>query len=80
VKRMRAEEALHRRVEELVALNRIAHTVATATDLLATLQQVSEMVTDLFSARYAHGIWSEGGGGENSLQVGYEPGSGQGRV
>jgi signal transduction histidine kinase len=77
VERMRAEEALHRRVEELAGLNRIAHTIATATDLPAILQQVSEVATDLFAARYTHVIWSEGGGGDNSVQVGYEPGSGQ---
>jgi len=77
VERMRAEGALHQRVEELVALNRIAHTVATATDLPTALQQISEMVTDLFAARYAHVILSEGGGGENTSRVGYEPGLGQ---
>jgi signal transduction histidine kinase len=76
VERIRTEEALRLRVEELVALNRIAHTMATATDLPTTLQQVSEMVTDLFAARYAHVIWSEDLGGENALRVGYEPGSG----
>jgi signal transduction histidine kinase len=76
VERIRTEKALRLRVEELAALNRIAHTMATATDLPTTLQQVSEMVTDLFAARHAHVIWSQGLGGENALRVGYEPGSG----
>ncbi len=77
VERMQTEKALHQRVEELAALNRVAHTVATATELPATLQQVSEMVTDLFAARYAHIIWSEAGKKESYVQVGSEPGSGQ---
>jgi signal transduction histidine kinase len=77
VEGMQAENVLRQRVEELAGLNRIARTVATATDLPASLQQVSEVATHLFAARYTHVIWSEGGGGENSVRVGYEPGSGR---
>jgi len=73
---VRAEQVLQQRVEELAALSRISHTVATATELPAALQQVSENVTALFAARYAHVIWAEGEEGENYIQVGYEPGSG----
>jgi GAF domain-containing protein len=75
VERLQSENALRRRVEELAALNRIAHTVATATELPAALQQVSEHVTALFAARQTHVIWLEGEGGGNYVHIAYEPGS-----
>ena len=48
--RKRAEEAQHRRVEELSTLNRIAHTLAMVTDLPDALEVVAETVTHLFGA------------------------------
>ncbi len=46
----RAEMALHRRVKELSTLNRIAHAVATVTDLPAALHTVVEILASLFDA------------------------------
>jgi len=48
--RKRTEEALRRRVGELITLNRIAQTVATVTDLPAALAIVAETVTHLLDA------------------------------
>jgi PAS domain S-box-containing protein len=48
--RRQAEEALKRQAEELAILNRIAHIVATLTDLPQALQAVAEIVASQFSA------------------------------
>ncbi|MGD8515441.1 MAG: PAS domain S-box protein [Anaerolineae bacterium] len=48
--RKHAEEALHRRVEELATLNRVAQTLATMTDLPSALQNVAETVTKILDA------------------------------
>jgi signal transduction histidine kinase len=76
VERLQSENALRRRVEELAGLNRIAHTVATETGLPAALRPISQMVTDLFAARYTHFIWKRGVDAEGYIQVEYEPESG----
>ncbi len=75
--RVEAEEALRRRVEELTVLNRIAHTMAAAAELPATLAQASEIIGDLFPAHCAHIIWPEGEEAGVYLHVGCEPGSRQ---
>jgi two-component system nitrate/nitrite sensor histidine kinase NarX len=52
--RMQTEEALRRRVGEMDGLNRIANTLSTVTELSVALEQVCEVVTDLFSAQHAY--------------------------
>jgi signal transduction histidine kinase len=47
----RTEMALQRRIVELSTLNRIAHAVATVTDLPAALHTVAEILASLFDAR-----------------------------
>lgn len=74
--RVQFEEALRRRVEELAALNTIARAVTQVTELADTLAQASEIVTDLFAARYTHVIWSEDRRGDSFVWVGHERGSG----
>jgi signal transduction histidine kinase len=56
----------------LAVLNRISHTLTTATDLPAALAQVSETVTHLFDARYSHIILTSDQGAELMILVGYE--------
>jgi len=75
--RVEAEEALRRRVEELTVLNHIAHTMAAAAELPATLAQASEIIAGLFPAHCAHIIWPEGEEAGVYLHVGCEPGSRQ---
>jgi PAS domain S-box-containing protein len=48
--RKRAEEALHRRVEELATLNQVSQTLATMTDLPSALETVAETVTKILAA------------------------------
>ncbi len=75
--RVEAEEALRRRVEELTVLNRIAHTMAGAAELPATLAQANEIIAGLFGAHCVHVIWAEGEDARFHLHVGSEPGSAQ---
>jgi len=59
--RRRAEKILQQRVEELAILNRIAHIVATLTDLPQALQAVAEIVASQFAAQVsAIVIWGAG--------------------
>jgi PAS domain S-box-containing protein len=74
--RTKFEEALQRSVAELAALNTIARAVANVTELAPTLAKASEIVTDLFAARYTHVIWPEGTDGDNFVWIGHERGSG----
>ncbi|MFN2182722.1 MAG: histidine kinase, partial [Anaerolineae bacterium] len=74
--RIRSEEALRRSVEELAGLNAIARAVTDVTELPSALAQASEIVTDLFAARYTHVIWAEGAGEDSFVHVGHERGSG----
>jgi PAS domain S-box-containing protein len=74
--RVRSEDALRRSVEELAALSAIARVVANVTELAPTLAHASEIVTDLFAARYTHVIWSEATEGDSFVWVGHERGSG----
>ncbi|MFC2015744.1 histidine kinase [Chloroflexota bacterium] len=74
--RIRSEEALERSVEELAGLNAIARAVTDVTELPSALAQASEIVTDLFAARYTHVIWAEGAGEDSFVHVGHERGSG----
>jgi PAS domain S-box-containing protein len=74
--RVRFEEALQRSVEELAGLNAIARAVTDVTELPSALAQASEIVTDLFAARYTHVIWAEGAGEDSFVHVGHERGSG----
>jgi PAS domain S-box-containing protein len=76
-KRMAAEEALRQRVEELTMLNRIAHTMAAATELPTTLAQASEIIAGLFAAHCVHILWLEGEEAGVYSHAGCEPGSGQ---
>ena len=48
--RQLAQEALQRRIEELSALNEIANTISTVTDIQTTLEHVAGKVADLFAA------------------------------
>jgi PAS domain S-box-containing protein len=61
--RRRAEAALQQRIEELAALNLVAQTLATETDLPSALSQVSAMINGLFRARYTHLLLVEKGSG-----------------
>jgi signal transduction histidine kinase len=75
--RVRAEEALRRRVEELTVLNRIAHTITAVTELPTTLAQASEIIAGLFAAHCVHILWLEGEDAGVYIHAGCEPGSGQ---
>ncbi len=70
--RKRAEETLRQRIEELAVLNRIAHTLTTTTDLSTALERVSEAMTYLFDARYAHAILPEDIENQLMILVGFE--------
>jgi PAS domain S-box-containing protein len=76
-KRVAAEEALRRRVEEMTVLNRIAHTMAAAAELPTTLAKASEIMARLFAASCVHILWPEGEEMAVNLHVGCEPGSEQ---
>jgi signal transduction histidine kinase len=52
--RMQTEDALRQRVGEMAGLNRIASTLSMVTELPVALEQVCEMVADLFSAQHAY--------------------------
>jgi PAS domain S-box-containing protein len=49
--RQLAQEALQRRIEELSALNEIANTISTETDIQTTLEHVAGRVSELFDAQ-----------------------------
>jgi PAS domain S-box-containing protein len=49
--RQLAQEALQRRIEELSALNEIANTISTETDIQTTLEHVAGRVSGLFDAQ-----------------------------
>lgn len=56
---LQAERNLLKRISELDTLLKIAHSVTTLDALSSTLQNVAELVTGLFDARYTHFILLE---------------------
>ena len=74
--RKQIEQAINRRAEELAVLHQTAHAVSHVTDLIKTLQDVSETITYVFDAGYTHIIISEKNQTELKLMVGFEQGVG----
>ena len=56
---LHAERNLRKRIDELDTLLQIAHAITSVETLSTTMQQVAELVTDLFDARYTHFITVE---------------------
>jgi PAS domain S-box-containing protein len=75
--RVAAEEMMRRRVEELSALNRIAHAVSATAELPGALAQASQVIAELFAAHCVHIIWPAGEEPGSHLHVACEPVSGQ---
>jgi PAS domain S-box-containing protein len=73
--RVEAEERIRRRVGELSALNRIAHTVSTEAELPMALARAGEIIAELFAAHCVHILWSEGEEPGSHFHVAYEPAS-----
>ena len=71
-----AEASLRQRVEELAILNRVAQTLASVTDLLAALGQVSAMINWIFGARYTQVLLPKERGTALRVMVGFDRESG----
>ena len=76
VERKQVEADLHQRVVELAILHQISQVVTTTSDLLSALQSISEIITELFGARYTHVVILAPVVGEQDILVGFDRESG----
>jgi signal transduction histidine kinase len=66
------EDELRRHVEELRHLNIITSKIASSTDVTTALLHASEMITDLFQARYSHVIYASAREQNLEIMSGYD--------
>jgi len=76
VERKRVEADLHQRVVELAILHQISQVVTTTSDLISALQGISEIITELFGARYTHVIILARAVNEQDILIGFDRESG----